>query len=59
VPHAHDPPEKDPASLDVLLLFPDPLDLAGALKTESCKAPRLLAHLGHESAAAFESTIRS
>jgi hypothetical protein len=36
-----------------------PFDLVRALKTDSCSAPRLLAHFGHETACACESTMRS
>jgi hypothetical protein len=45
-PHAHEPPEEDPVSLAA------PFDFVRALKTESCSAPRLLAHFGHETAPA-------
>jgi hypothetical protein len=53
-PHAQ-PPEEAAASLAALA----PFDLVRALKTDNCSAPRLLAHFGHETAPACESTIRS
>jgi hypothetical protein len=54
-PQAHEPPEAAPESLAA----EDPFDFVRALKTESCCAPRLLAHFGHEIAGALQSTIRS
>jgi hypothetical protein len=47
-PQAHEPPEEAETSLAALA----PFDFVRALKTESCSAPRLLAHFGHETAGA-------
>ncbi len=58
VPHAQ-PPEEAPASLAASFMELAPFDLVRALKTESCSAARLLAHFGHETARARESTMRS
>ena len=52
-------PEEAPASLAEPFIALAPFDLVRALKTESCSAPRLLAHFGHETARACESTMRS
>jgi len=57
-PQPH-PPEPAPRASPPGELLDEPLDLAGALKTESCSVLRLLEQWGQATACSWERTIRS